>query len=112
MCLAVEEKIQQAVLLPEYWLQRNESLSDIIIDGSSGTTTLQIFKDESLGKAARFLALSDDFLVSYTIFGNALFGLSQSAACTPRDRIKRVLQQQERYTLDHVMFASKKSLIF
>jgi hypothetical protein len=50
------------------------------------------------------LALSED-LINNSIVGNALFGLSQSAACT-RDRMKGLLQQQARYPLEHIMFAN------
>ena len=51
------------------------------------------------------LALSED-LINNSIVGNALFGLSQSAACT-RDWMKGLLQQQARYpALEHLMFAN------
>ena len=58
--------------------------------------------DISIKAEAAKLALSED-LINNSIVGNALFGLSQSAACT-RDRMKGLLQQQARYPLELRMF--------
>ena len=76
--------------------------SDMSIDCSIGSRGQLKVEDESV-EAAK-LALSED-LINNSIVGNALFGLSQSAACT-RDRMKGLLQQQARYPLEHIMFAN------
>jgi hypothetical protein len=79
--------------------------SDMSIDcsdcsiGSRG----QLKVEDSSVEAAK-LALSED-LIKNSIVGNALFGLSQSAACT-RDRMKGLLQQKARFPLEHIMFAN------
>ena len=76
--------------------------SDMSIDCSIGSRGQLKVEDASV-EAAK-LALSED-LINNSIVGNALFGLSQSAACT-RDRMKGLLQQQARYPLEHIMFAN------
>ena len=74
--------------------------SDMSIDCSIGSRGQLKVEDASV-EAAK-LALSED-LINNSIVGNALFGLSQSAACT-RHRMKGLLQQQARYPLEHIMF--------
>ena len=77
--------------------------SDMSIDSSIRSRGQLKVEDASV-EAAK-LALSED-LINNSIVGNALFGLSQSAACT-RDWMKGLLQQQARYpALEHLMFAN------